>query len=380
MKDGVEETMTSTKWLEDVMEKLDRKLLSECNRMGDKIPYISENGVYADDMREVNLSWWTNSFWAGMMWQMYHSTGREEYKASAVTTELSLDQALANFEGLHHDVGFMWLHTAVANYRLTENERSRKRALHAATILAGRFNHKGKFIRAWNMDKTGWVIIDSMMNIHLLYWASRETGDPRFKDIADLHAETIATKLVREDGSCNHIAILDAETGEVIDYPAGQGFQSGSSWSRGQAWALYGFVLAYKNTENEKYLQIAKKIAHYFIANISETDYISLVDFRAPESPEQYDTTASACAACGLLELSGLVPEFEKKLYGNAAIKMIESLEAKYCDWDVGRDGILQYGTVEYHMEKYTHVPIIYGDYFLIEAILRLRGKDFLIW
>ena len=86
----MEETMTSTKWLEDVMEKLDRKLLSECNRMGDKIPYISENGVYADDMRDVNLSWWTNSFWAGMMWQMYHSTGREEYKASAVTTELSL--------------------------------------------------------------------------------------------------------------------------------------------------------------------------------------------------------------------------------------------------------------------------------------------------
>lgn len=370
----------SSEWLEEVLEKLDSKLLSECRRMGDKIPYISENGVYMDDMRDINLSWWTNSFWAGIMWQMYHSTGREEYKTSAVKSEVSLDKALENFVGLHHDVGFMWLHTAVANYRLTKNESSRNRALHAATILAGRFNHKGKYIRAWNSDKTGWVIIDSMMNIHLLYWASKETGDPRFKEIADMHAETIAKKLVREDGSCNHIAILDPDTGDVLDLPAGQGYQSGSSWSRGQSWALYGFALAYKNTGNEKYLQIAKRIAHYFIASISETGYLSLVDFRAPQIPEQYDTTASACAACGLLELSNLVPEFEMDLYWNAAIKIISMLEENYCDWNTERDGILQYGTVEYYMEKYTHVPIIYGDYFFTEAMLRLKGNDFMIW
>jgi len=372
--------LCSQKWLEEVFERLDNKLLAESRRLEDKIPYIAEDGVYIDDMREVNLSWWTNSFWAGMLWQMYHATGREEYKKSAIKTEISLDKALEDFDGLHHDVGFMWLHTAVANYRLTKNGSSRKRALHAATILAGRFNYKGKYIRAWNLDKTGWVIIDSMMNIPLLYWASKETGDPRFKDIADMHAETILTKLVREDGSCSHIAIFDPNTGDLIDLPAGQGYQSGSSWSRGQSWALYGFALAYKNTGNESFLLTAKKIAHYFIANISETGYVSLVDFRAPESPKQYDTTASACAACGLLELSELVPGLEKNLYRNAAIKIISILEEKYCDWDMKKDGILQSGTVEYHMEKYTHVSIIYGDYFFAEAILRLRGDDFLIW
>ena len=373
-------TVVSSEWIEEVLEKLDKKLLSECRRMGGKIPYIAENGVYVEDMRDISLSWWTNSFWAGMMWQMYHVTGNEEYGRSAIKIEEDLDQAFENFEDLHHDVGFMWLHTAVADYRLTNNDISRKRGLHAATILAGRFNHKGKYIRAWNSDKIGWVVIDSMMNIPLLYWAARETGDPRFKDIADMHAETISTKLVREDGSCNHIAVLDPETGDVLDLPAGQGYQSGSSWSRGQSWALYGFVLAYKNTRNERYLQTSKKIAHYFIANISETGYVSYADFRAPENPIQYDTTASACAACGLLELSNLVPELEKDLYWNVAIKIISTLEEKYCDWDMERDGILQYGTVEYHMEKYTHVPIIYGDYFFSEAMLRLKGKDFMIW
>lgn len=372
--------LCSQEWLEEVFERLDNKLLTESSRMGDKIPYISENGIYVDDMRDVNLSWWTNSFWSGMLWQMFHATGRAEYKESAIHSEISLDSALENFTGLHHDVGFMWLHTAVANYKLTNNEDSRTRALHAATILAGRFNYKGKYIRAWNLNKAGWVIIDSMMNIPLLYWASKEIGDPRFRDIADMHAETVLNNLVREDGSCSHIAVFDPNTGELLDFPAGQGYQSGSSWSRGQAWALYGFALAYMHTGNEKYILASKKIAHYFIANILETEYVSLVDFRAPKYPRQYDTTASACAACGLLELAGLVPELEKDLYKNTAIKIIHILGEKYCDWDVEKDGILQYGTVEYQMEKYTHVSIIYGDYFFTEAILRLKESNFMIW
>jgi unsaturated chondroitin disaccharide hydrolase len=348
--------------------------------MEEKIPYIAENGVYLKDMKKDNLSWWTNGFWAGMLWQMYHASGMEAYRTSAEKVETALDFALENFEGLHHDVGFMWLHTAVANYRLTGNTRSRNRGMHAATILAGRFNPAGNFLRAWNHDKTGWMIIDSMMNIHLLYWAARETGDPRFSYIANQHANTALRIMLREDGSCNHIAVLNPENGELLELPGGQGYSSGSSWSRGQAWALYGFAQTYFHTRDLKYLEAAKKIAHYFIANISMTGYVSLVDFRAPKEPIKWDSTASACAACGLLLLADESPEYEKELYYCNAVKILRALEEKYCNWKIEEDGILQYGTAAYHRDEDTHVPIIYGDYFFIEGILRLKSKSFNIW
>lgn len=123
----------------------------------------------------------------------------------------------------------MWLHTAVADYRLTGNPDSRRRALHAANLLAGRYNPAGRFIRAWNLDKTGWMIIDCMMNISLLYWAAEETKDPRYSYIAGSHADTAMEKLMRPDGSCNHIAVMDPRSGELLELPEGQGYASGSS-------------------------------------------------------------------------------------------------------------------------------------------------------
>ena len=159
-------------FLQDIYEKLDRKLEAECIRVKDKIPYTTQDGMYRTDMREENLFWWTNGFWAGMLWQMYHATGKEIYRKTAEYSEEALDRALDRFEGLHHDVGFQFLHTAVADWRLTKNPRSRIRGLHAATLLAGRFNGNGNFIRAWNMDRRGWMIIDTMMNLPLLSWAS----------------------------------------------------------------------------------------------------------------------------------------------------------------------------------------------------------------
>ncbi|MDD3428481.1 MAG: glycoside hydrolase family 88 protein, partial [Oscillospiraceae bacterium] len=267
-------------WAQHVFEKLDLKLQAECNRMGDKIPYIAQNGQYIQDMRQENLSWWTNGFWAGMLWQMYHATQNAVYQQQAQKTEIEFDTALQNFEGLHHDVGFMWLHSAVADYRLTQNPQSRVRGLHAATLLAGRYNPIGKFIRAWNGDKVGWMIIDCLMNLPLLYWAQSQTQDNRFGYIAQQHADTAMRVLLREDGSCNHIAVFNPESGEVEELPAGQGYAEGSAWSRGQAWAIYGFALSALHTGKEAYLSAAKKAAHYFIANIAQTNWVSLVDFR----------------------------------------------------------------------------------------------------
>ena len=377
------------KGLQEIYEKIDAKLQAECLRMGDRIPYTAENGRYVTDKGKDAPFWWTNGFWAGMLWQMYQSSGREIYKETAKKSELVMEQDLAGFVGLHHDVGFQFLHTAVADYRLTGDGKAKVMGLHAANLLAGRFNPAGGFIRAWNDgngpkgekgNKPGWMIVDCLMNIPLLYWAGEETDDPRYAYIADHHAHTALKVLLRGDGSCNHIAVLDPSTGELLNLPGGQGYGEGSSWSRGQAWAVYGFALAFMHTGKREYLEAAKQAAHYFMANVSLTGYVSLVDFRAPEEPVYRDTTATACAACGLLQIAEMVPEYEKPLYYDSGVKMLTALEERHCDWNTETDGILQNGTASYWADKDRHVPIIYGDYFFVEGILRLMNRGFMIW
>ena len=375
-------------WLDDVWAKLQVKMSAEVDRVGSKIPYIAENGVYKVDMsagaEEGNLGrlyGWTNGFWPGMLWQMYNATGDERYKTAAEGVEKKMDLLLADALGLHHDVGFMWLHTAVADYRKTGNEESKKRGLHAANILAGRYNPDGKFIRAWNGDRIGWMIIDCMMNIPLLYWAYEVTGDPRYKQIAMHHADTSLEKNIRADGSSYHIVAMDPSNGEVDFYPPCQGYDPDGAWTRGQAWAIYGFALSYKYTGEKRYLDAAKKVAHYFLANVAQTGNVPLIDFRQPAEPVHYDSTAAAIAACGMLEIAEHVPEFEKALYKNGAINMMKATMEKFCNWDPEYDSILGGGSVAYHREAdQIEVPIIYGDYFMIEFILRLLGKDLFIW
>lgn len=367
--------------IQKVYRKLESKMEKECGRMGKKIPYIAENGRYREDLGETNITWWTNGFWGGLLWQLYHATGKQPYRQTAVQLEERLDRALETYENLDHDVGFMWMHTAVADYRLTGNRRSLERGLHAANILAGRFNVLGNYIRAWNGDRAGWMIVDCLMNLSILYWASEETGDPRFAAIAKLHADTAMEKILRPDGSCNHIAVLNPMTGEVEELPAGQGYAEGSAWSRGQAWAVYGFAISYAHTKEQKYLDAAKRAAHFFLANAALTGYLPLCDFRAPAEPVYYDSTAGACAVCGLLEIAKHVPEPEKALYEQSALKMLLAMEEKFCNWEAEEDGILGMGKVAYHeQDESRQAPIIYGDYFLTEAVLRLLQQEFFIW
>lgn len=371
--------LTTNKWAQQIFEKLNVKITAQANRLGNKIPYVPENGIYPD-MGEKDIVWWTNGFWAGMLWQMYHATNNDLYAKTAISNEDRLDDAFTKYTGLHHDVGFMWLHTAVANYRLTENERSKARGLHAAHLLAGRYNPRGKFIRSWNRDRSGWVIIDSMLNIPLLYWASDTLEDPRFNYIAQDHADKVMEYIVRPDGSVNHIGVFNPTNGDLLETPAGQGYESGSSWSRGQSWAIYGFALSYLHTGKKEYLNTAKKVANYFIAQVEQTGWIALVDFRAPKEPVMWDTSAGLCAACGFLEIAKHVGEYEKDFYIDAAVNILKATEEKYANWDVEIDGIIDFSTGAYHDELNTEVPIIYADYYFVEAILRLLNKDFLIW
>lgn len=376
------------KWLDEVVEKIKEKMEWVSEKSKNKIPYTTINGVHDDRGDESiyttddGINWWCNGFWGGILWLLYNETKDEKYKDSARFSEEKLDKCFIEFEGLHHDVGFMWLPTAVIDYKLTGNIESRKRGLHAANLLAGRFNPVGKFIRAWNDDPekdiSGWAIIDCMLNIPLLYWASEETKDPRFKHIAMMHADTVMENFVRKDGSVRHIVEFDSTNGGYVREYGGQGYSEGSSWTRGQTWGLYGFIISYIHTGKQEYLDTAKRIAHYFIANIPENGLIP-VDFRQPKSPFIEDSTAAAIAACGLIEISKNVTELEKDMYLNAALKLLKELYKNRCNWSKENDCILEKCTGAYH-DKNHEFNIIYGDYYFIEAIFKLKGNDIFIW
>lgn len=376
MFDFKKATQNDKDFIDSTWEKLDRKLSVVALRSRDKVPYTTKDGVHIMHDGE-GITWWTNGFWGGLMWLMYVGTQNEEYKLSAEKNEELLDDALKKFYGLHHDVGFMWHITSGVNYRLTGNEKSKIRSMYAASLLAARFNAVGKFIRAWNSDPSV-TIIDSMMNIPLLYWASRETGDPRFKHIAMQHADTTIQNHIRPDGSVKHICVYDAESGDYQKHLAGQGYDLDSSWSRGQAWALHGFILSYIHTGKQEYLDTAKRVAHYFIASVCD-DYLPKADFRAPEEPVLYDSTASACAACGLLEIARNVPDYEGQIYYNAAIKLLKALDENFCNYELDEDSVVGFGTERWTnlpeaIGKTANIPIIYGDYYFAEAIYKLKG------
>lgn len=375
--------------LKETLAKVMEKLSWVSESAKDKIPYTTIDGVYDDraamDMTQCDIAdginWWCNGFWAGMMWMLYARTHEERYADIARLTERKLDACFAQFYGLHHDVGFMWMPSAVNDYRLTGDADARRRALHAANLLAGRFNPVGRFIRAWNdlpdgSDTRGWVIIDCMLNIPLLYWASEETGDPRFRQMAMAHADTVLEHFIRADGSVRHIVEFDPETGAFVRDYGGQGYALGSSWTRGQGWGLYGFMMSYRHTGKAAYLDAAERIARYFIAHIP-ADGLIPVDFCQPPEPNWYDDTAAAIAACGLLELSRSVAE--GTAYRAAAEKLLCALSEKHCDFSHATQSILQRCTGAYHSAEH-EFAIIYGDFFFLEALLKLAGNDHFMW
>lgn len=194
--------------------------------------------------------WWTNGFWPGLLWQAYHATGNEKYRTAALKAGQRLQDTLLQPEQLDHDTGFLFQPSAVAQFRLTGDSDARAAAIQAAGLLERRLNEQGGFLRAWDKspwmeDSSGLMIIDCMMNLPLLFWASTETSDSHYSETAVHHAETSLRYLLRPDGSCAHIASFHPLTGEFLGTLGGQGYGEGSAWSRGQGWAVYGFALAY---------------------------------------------------------------------------------------------------------------------------------------
>lgn len=340
------------------------------------IPYKSENGRWITSPYDGN-SWWTGGFWPALMWQLYAMTGDAQFKTEARRVNDLLTAEFRTFERLNHDVGFMYLLSTGGDYKLNGDEQARIDTLHAAGLLMNRFNPAG-FIRAWNgKEQAGYAIIDCMMNLSILYWASRETGDPRFANVANIHAATAMREFVRDNGSVSHIIEFDPVTGKRVKEYGGQGYCLGSSWSRGQAWGLYGFTLAWLNTGDEEKLTTSCKIADYFVANIRE-DGLTDCDFCQPKDEPRLDNIAGAIAACGLLELSKAIG---CDRYQMAAEKLLDGIIDHCADWTEDSCGILTHCTAAYHEDGAgRHTNITYGDYFFVEAVAKLLGTDPMLW
>ncbi|MCD7709731.1 MAG: glycoside hydrolase family 88 protein [Clostridiales bacterium] len=374
-------------WIDGAISAVMAKLDAVAARTDSVFPYTTVGGKF-DDWEKINPSWWTNGFWGGILWQIYHINPKQEYADLAIRTEEKLDGSLMDPYGMDHDSGFKWVPTAVAHYKIDGNEASFRRALLAAENLAGRFNPAGNYIRAWNDandgTQAGTAIIDCMINLPLLYWAYENTKDPRFYHIAVRHADTTEKYFIREDGSAIHIVQFDAQTGEFIDSVGGQGYEKGSSWTRGQAWAIYGFALSFKHTKNEKYLDASRRVADYFISQMQNNGAVP-VDFCQPRDVRREDSSAAAIAASGFLTLSDILKnignDFEEasKKYRDASISLLEFLYENRCNFDENCDYILENCADSYHSER-GQMSLIYGDYFFLEALLKSEGKELRIW
>ena len=365
-------------WAADTAAKIENKMRANAARNMGRVPYTSKNHIYDDKSSPNDICWWTNGFYAGLLWQLYNYTGEELFMDAARASGSKLRSCLLDYAGMDHDSGFRFLPTFYADYLFSGNEECRNVFLLGASNLAGRFNPAGNFIRAWNdwkdINGAGWTIIDSMMNIPLLYISSEVLGDDRFRNIAVRHADTVMKNFIREDASVRHIVEFDHKNGQMLLEYGGQGLGIGSSWSRGQSWAMYGFLLSYIHTGDEKYLETSKRVSDRFIERLPEGGIVP-VDFDQPAGDIRRDECAAAIAACALIRLEKFVPG---KGYGDAALKLLERMDAD-CDYDPAHDEMLSHCTAAYHDEEY-EFSMIYGDYFFTEAILALLDKDLMIW
>jgi unsaturated chondroitin disaccharide hydrolase len=331
---------------------------------------------------------WTASFWTGMVWLAYDVTGDDRYRHAAERQLPSYRKRAEQRIAIDtHDLGFLYSLSAVAAYRITGNEEAKGVALLAADLLAERYFPEAEIIQAWgdlgDPEQRGRMIIDCLMNLPLLYWASEETGDGRYASMARRHALQSAQYLVREDNTTYHTYYMDPRTGEPRYGNTHQGYADDSCWARGQAWGIYGFMLSYVYTQDEAFVRTARRLADYFLSRLPE-DGVAYWDLVFMDGAEQEkDSSAAAIAACGLLELATQLPDSDpdKARYADAAIAMLGALADRYTTKDHPEaSGMLMHGVYNKPRGWGIDESTIWGDYFYFEALVRLRKDWRLYW
>ncbi|GEP96600.1 glycoside hydrolase family 88 protein [Chitinophaga cymbidii] len=359
----------------------------------DQLPRTYEKG----QLLSTSPYGWISGFYPGTLLYLYEFSGdtalwNEAAKKLAIMEKLQTVTA-------NHDLGFMMYCSFGNAYRLKPDEHTKDILVQSAKSLATRFYPKTACIKSWDRVKSldgkrmleFPVIIDNMMNLELLFFASRVTGDPSFKNIAVTHANTTIKNHLRPDYSCYHVVNYDPETGKPLSKETQQGFSDNSAWSRGQAWGIYGFTMVYRETKDKKYLRVAQKMADFFIHhpnlpadkipywdfNVGQPGYTPLWNFDpARYNPVPRDASAAAITASALIELSGYVGGKKGKEYLNTAEAMLQSLSSPRYSAKVGENGgfLLMHSSGGVPGNVEVDVPLSYADYYYTEALMRYRA------
>lgn len=367
---------------EKTFECADKNIIA----FGNKFPVgACKDGVYP---LSDNTEDWTDGFWPGILWNLYQISGNDKYKKAGLDAIDSFYNRIATRTGVeHHDMGFLYSLSCVAAYRLAGNEKAKKAAIMAADCLAQRYREEGEFIQAWGSlaTKKPRMIIDCLLNIPLLFWASQESGNERYAQMAYKHFCTTTKHILREDGSTFHTFFFDGITGEALYGSTAQGATDSSIWSRGQAWGIYGSVLTHIYKQNPYSKEMFKKTANVFLDKLPE-DYVCYWDLIFTDgSGEERDSSAAAVAVCGLLEGSKMLSEddSDREIYINSASHIMNSLIDNYLIKNpVSCGGIIEHGVYAKPMDRGIDECNIWGDYFFTEALGRfiLKDKYKLLW
>ena len=312
---------------------------------------------------------------------MYELTGDKAFYNSAKHhSEMFHKRLVDRVELEHHDMGFLFTLSSVADYRITGDEQAKQDGIEAAEWLLKRYQPKGKFIQAWGaMDdsQSYRFIVDCMLNIPLLFWASEVTGYKKYYDAAYNHMHTSIANIIRPDASSYHTFFFDPVTNKPLRGETHQGFSDDSSWARGQSWAVYGLALCYHYTKEKSILPLFERVTHYFIDHLPEDSvpYWDLIFSDGSDEPR--DTSAAVVAVCGILEMEKY---YHNQEFLDAAEKMMTSLSEKYMTVDYPQsNGIIKDGM---YSRKHGHEPecTSWGDYFYLEALMRMKKSDWKIY
>jgi unsaturated chondroitin disaccharide hydrolase len=354
---------------EDTFKFAARQVKALIERHPDFYPMYTKQGRW----KHEGPAWthWCDGFLPGMMWIFAKRAQSEEGADYWVKEAIRYTKPLEprKFDRDVHDLGFIFLSTYYRWLQRTKDPALNEVLIQAGQTLAIRFKEKGQYLRSFVSDDS--LFIDIMMNVGIIFYAARETGDKKLRDVALRHCFTTRRVLVRGDGSTAHEGIFDLETGEFLRQTTHQGFRGDSCWSRGLAWALYGFGTSYEYSRDPRFIETAEACADYYIAH-TPGDGVPPWDYNAPaDSRRQVDTSAAAIAAAGMLRLSRLLSDPVKgHFYWSTAVHILRSLCTHYAAaGDDAWEGILKGGV--YHMHKALGVneSVMWGDYFFVEAL-----------
>ena len=325
---------------------------------------------------KVTKDEWCAGFWPGILWYDYEYTNDSAIRQEAEKFTASLEY-LTYEPAYDHDLGFLMFCSYGNGYRLTRNESYRQAILRSAEALSALFNPKVGTMLSWprNVAMFGGhnTIMDNMINLEMLFWAAKNGGDKKLYDMAVSHADTTMKYHFRPDYTSYHVAVYDTLTGEFVKGVTHQGYDDNSMWARGQAWAIYGYTVVYRETKEPRFLDFVQKVADVYLEHLPD-DYVPYWDFNDPAIPyAPRDASAACVVASALLELSGYVSPEKGQEYKKAAVCMLESLSSDKYRSGKSKPAFLLHSTGNYPSHSEIDAAIIYADYYYIEALMRLK-------